>query len=54
MGTDDTIENIFMANFTGNIDAIDRVDDYIIIIIHYMVIAYLKGHLSETLSRKQR
>ena len=36
MGTDDTIENILMANFTGNVDAIDRVDDYTIIIIYYM------------------
>ena len=27
MGTEDTIENILMPNFTGNTDAIDRVDE---------------------------
>ena len=27
MGTEDTIENILMPNFTGNTDAIDSVDE---------------------------
>ena len=36
MGTDDTIENILMANFTGNVDAIEMVDDYTITTIYYM------------------